>query len=162
MSKHGYWLEQFNYALPIFIAERWVVNNIDRIEKECEHLGVEHLVSFIGASYAKPQVGKWAVRHGGFVQRALLELRNSEGEMGEQFFAQLTQSKYDRAHPKLAHEDPGHPYFDKNSVWSWLLADKMEVCLGEAIVKTDWWKDNLPEIRKRCANVLKVKKVMES
>jgi len=46
--------------------------------------------------------------------------------------------------------------------WSSSLAYRMETTLGEFITTTQWWKDQLPYIRKTCGSYSKVKKVMES
>jgi hypothetical protein len=156
MAKEGYWDDQFNQALPVFLANWYASAFLEEIEKSCENEGVSSLLSFTNGYYKTDMVGEWIVKHTNAVNKVLDLLE--EGAARGDLIHRALRSRLAFTGILGRGRNPHGIDFNK---YPEHLHREMAHALGKKIQKTAWWKNNAKRIKQGSRSILAVKKVME-
>jgi len=156
MAKDGYWDDQFNQALPVFLANWYASTFLEEIEKSCENEGIGSLLNFTDGYYKTDAVGEWIVKHTDAVAK-VLDLLEAGAARGDLIHRAL-RSRLAFTGILGRGRTPAGIDFNK---YPEQLHKEMAHALGKKIQKTAWWKNNIKRIKQGSRSVLAVKRVME-
>jgi len=158
MAKDGYWDEQFNQALPVFLSNWFASTFADEMEQSCEREGVASLLKFTAGRYKTDLVGLWVNHHMKAVERILDLLE--EGAANGDLIHRALRSRIAFSHI-LSRGQTGPPHKPLMESYPDQLHEAMCYALGKKIQETKWWRSNLSEIKRGSRYILAVKRVME-
>lgn len=156
MAKDGYWDDQFNQALPVFLANWYASTFIEEIESACRSEGIGSLLSFTNGRYKSALVGEWIAKHTDAVGKVLglLEEGAAKGDLIHRALrSRIAFSGILKRGKPIAGVD-----FDK---YPEQLHTAMAHALGQRIQKTKWWKASIAEVKRGSRNIRAVKRIME-
>lgn len=153
MAQEGYWEDQFVQALPVFLANWYAENYLSAVVQSCEREGITSLLKSTGGLYKTDAVGLWIVNHTNAVKTILDHLKTNDP------IHKALLSKISYSHLIGQSKTKGQR-FSLDS-YPKELQDALCHALGKRIQETDWWKNNIADIKKEARQIRAVQKVME-
>jgi hypothetical protein len=137
-SKHPdlCWAAQFIESLSIYLAKWYVITNIDLIEASCKKHGVKSLMKFTGGFYSADKIGCWVCSHHNALDRIHKMMKKSKDPI-------INDMHLSFVHNRSLHEA------------------LIEVS-GKVIQDTEWWRNNIKQVRKLAYKTRIISQVMES
>lgn len=148
MAKPWYWDDQFNRALPKYLAKWYVITHIRKIEKKCREMGISPMMKVTNGYYSIDQIGHYIVCLDKSYDKLLNIMKKSKDPIVQDLYTTILSRVAKRVKPL-------------NGV----NVDLTEALIretGKAIQNTDWWNESIGEIRKLSSRTRIVQRVMES
>ncbi len=146
----SWWLGEFRQAFPVFLADWWCDNHQDVLDQELSRLGRESLLRHTQGSIDQNKVAAWFVEMSTIMPSILSELQRDNSPL-QQELLDLLQPDY-RLDPTTG----------RDVAWSDRLCVRLVEVLTKYLSRTQWWKENLSDLRREAWKYRAVAKVMES